>query len=577
MPPVIFGSTLLSICLYVSLAISGIGILARVSRWFTTVVAPQSERVSAVRRVVAAAAGLIRALFSWKIFRLFRVMLFDVLLQWRILKSGVLRWWMHVSMFFGFMLLILMHALGNPLMKRIFPAYLPTLDPYQLLRNLFGVMVLSGAVIALVRRLRHRGPMLETRAVDRLAIALVLIIIVSGFLVEITKIVSERSYVRMTGDYSSPGTPADADALKAYWSAECGTVFSSTVPGISREMLARGRALNEEQCSSCHSSMKSAFISYPLARAIRPAAGVMGRAGAEAWLYYLHVIACCVGIAYLPFGKFFHILTNPLSLAVNGLQGKKILHGAGAIPRRAMELDACTNCGSCNTCCSVAPVFRMTKNNSVLPSHKLDIVRSLGTGKEFDSGALQVISEGAHACTSCYRCTEVCPAGINLQDQWQASRAMIAGRGYPLPHVWIKELKASEWSDRLKQSPTSADDPGASSLGFYNLAEDSDVFAPCIQCQTCTNVCPVVAARTNPEDAVDITPQKIMNLLRLGLVDLAMGSRMVWDCATCYQCQENCPQGIRVTMIIYELKNRAYEKFKKIDRRAKVDVDEGIC
>jgi heterodisulfide reductase subunit C len=41
---------------------------------------------------------------------------------------------------------------------------------------------------------------------------------------------------------------------------------------------------------------------------------------------------------------------------------------------------------------------------------------------------------------------------------------------------------------------------------------------------------------------------------------------MVWDCTTCYQCQEHCPQGIQVTEIIYELKNRAYEHFKKMDR-----------
>jgi heterodisulfide reductase subunit C len=57
-----------------------------------------------------------------------------------------------------------------------------------------------------------------------------------------------------------------------------------------------------------------------------------------------------------------------------------------------------------------------------------------------------------------------------------------------------------------------------------------------------------------------------MNLLRLGLADLALGSRMVWDCATCYPCQEHCPAGIRVTEVLYELRNRGYERLSGLPR-----------
>jgi heterodisulfide reductase subunit C len=57
-----------------------------------------------------------------------------------------------------------------------------------------------------------------------------------------------------------------------------------------------------------------------------------------------------------------------------------------------------------------------------------------------------------------------------------------------------------------------------------------------------------------------------MNLLRLGLADLALGSRMVWDCATCYQCQEHCPADIRVTEVLYELRNRGYERLSGLPR-----------
>ena len=43
----------------------------------------------------------------------------------------------------------------------------------------------------------------------------------------------------------------------------------------------------------------------------------------------------------------------------------------------------------------------------------------------------------------------------------------------------------------------------------------------------------------------------------MGIRDLALGSRMLWSCLTCYQCQEHCPQGVKVTDIFYELKNMA--------------------
>jgi heterodisulfide reductase subunit C len=62
------------------------------------------------------------------------------------------------------------------------------------------------------------------------------------------------------------------------------------------------------------------------------------------------------------------------------------------------------------------------------------------------------------------------------------------------------------------------------------------------------------------DKGVDLTPQKVMNLLRLGLRDLTLGSRMVWDCASCYQCQEHCPEGVRVADIMCELRALAVHR-----------------
>jgi len=59
----------------------------------------------------------------------------------------------------------------------------------------------------------------------------------------------------------------------------------------------------------------------------------------------------------------------------------------------------------------------------------------------------------------------------------------------------------------------------------------------------------------NPQEVVGLLPHQIMNCLGLGLTEMATGPQMLWDCLTCYQCQEHCPQNVKVTDVLYGLKN----------------------
>ena len=116
-----------------------------------------------------------------------------------------------------------------------------------------------------------------------------------------------------------------------------------------------------------------------------------------------------------------------------------------------------------------------------------------------------------------------------------------------------------QWAEAAKglPSPGSGRDQRDFSLG---LSRNPETFWACVQCTTCTTVCPVVAISDNPRLDLDFTPQQVMNLLRLGLIELTLGSRMVWSCAACYQCQQHCPEGIRVTDIMCELRSVAVER-----------------
>jgi heterodisulfide reductase subunit C len=84
-----------------------------------------------------------------------------------------------------------------------------------------------------------------------------------------------------------------------------------------------------------------------------------------------------------------------------------------------------------------------------------------------------------------------------------------------------------------------------------------NTYSHCFSCQSCTTVCPVVANYDEPEQVLGLLPHQIMCSLGLGLTEMACGAGMIWDCLTCYKCQENCPQQVEVCDVLYGLKNTA--------------------
>ena len=72
----------------------------------------------------------------------------------------------------------------------------------------------------------------------------------------------------------------------------------------------------------------------------------------------------------------------------------------------------------------------------------------------------------------------------------------------------------------------------------------------CIQCGTCSATCPLSIY-------MDYTPRKIINLARSGFKDEVLKSPTIWLCASCYGCTVDCPKEIKVTDVMYALKQRA--------------------
>ena len=75
----------------------------------------------------------------------------------------------------------------------------------------------------------------------------------------------------------------------------------------------------------------------------------------------------------------------------------------------------------------------------------------------------------------------------------------------------------------------------------------------CIQCGTCSGTCPLSIY-------MDFSPRQVMALVRADFKNEVLKSNTIWLCASCYACTVECPRLIRITDIMYALKQRAIKE-----------------
>ena len=556
---------LYDITLYASLVIFAAGLIYKISNWFRYEIGPDTERISTPNRVFAAARGMIWTLVSAKVMVLLRVFFMDVLLQRWLMKRDFLRWLAHMCLYGGFMLLLLLHGLDKLVTAVLFDEYYSTLNPFMFFRDFFGLVVIVGIGIAVYRRLISKAPRPKSTGVDYYAIIILAVIIISGIALEGTKIVSYSIYQEMVEEFSGLGEEETEEltALEAYWVDQFGVVSPNVKESFDDKTLGQGQGLHEMSCAGCHSRPQWGFMGYGVATGIRPIALPLDRANVHHLLWYLHFMACFFGLAYLPFSKFFHIFSTPAYLLIDAVVEEGRSDPANLITKQAMQIDACTHCGDCTIRCSVAIALREMPNPNILPCEKLIACKDLFAGKKLSPKRLTRIQEGSHICTDCHRCTDVCPIGINLEYLWSSLNRKLAELGYPKPEAWARSAMGAQFElSHVKGKPLSLTPADKEFAGALVNSAQARSFSVCFGCQNCTNVCPVVENYESPKEALGLLPHEIMHCLALKQKGLAISSNMLWDCLTCYICQEHCPQGVRVTDVLYELKNLALEHLK---------------
>ena len=97
--------------LYLSLIIFALGLIFKISTWFRYDFERPTKRFTTRERFLAAMGGVTATFFSGRLLTLLKTLLLDVFCQQRIMRESRLRWLMHMCLFWGFLLLLLMHAL----------------------------------------------------------------------------------------------------------------------------------------------------------------------------------------------------------------------------------------------------------------------------------------------------------------------------------------------------------------------------------------------------------------------------------------------------------------------------------
>ncbi|MCB2225614.1 MAG: respiratory nitrate reductase subunit gamma [Desulfarculaceae bacterium] len=208
--------------------------------------------------------SLYKAIFSRRSWEFVKVLWFDVLWQRRVLKQSVRRWFFHSLIY-----LSIMARFGLALFTWVVYELWPSSDLAMALMNknfgfvavvndLLGLLILIGVILAALQRWVFKGEQVVAEWQDNLALIILGLMIVLGFVAEAARL-----------------------------------VVSQTPHGIA----------------------VYSFVAYPLARLLA-ATGVNWPA-VYGWLWYAHGLVAALFVAYLPFGKMRHMFTAPLSLIIN--------------------------------------------------------------------------------------------------------------------------------------------------------------------------------------------------------------------------------------------------------------------
>jgi Fe-S oxidoreductase len=161
--------------------------------------------------------------------------------------------------------------------------------------------------------------------------------------------------------------------------------------------------------------------------------GVAGAETARLITWWVHALAAFAFIAFIPYSKAMHMVTDVVDLMVADRHSARALPDPSPGPdddvlalftwKELLDFDACTKCGRCHEVCPARTTGApLSPRDLILDLRELADAHSglnlwYGPGAEPRETAAPVAggyisTETLWACTTCMACMEVCPVGI---------------------------------------------------------------------------------------------------------------------------------------------------------------------
>lgn len=97
-----------------------------------------------------------------------------------------------------------------------------------------------------------------------------------------------------------------------------------------------------------------------------------------------------------------------------------------------------------------------------------------------------------------------------------------------------------------------------------------ELFKTCMQCGTCSVVCPMKAD-------MQLTTRQILHLAQWGQKETLLSTNTAWICASCHACEVRCPRGIDIPRVMEGLRQltlRENENYVELSGIEKEKIEE---
>ncbi len=314
---------------------------------------------------------------------------------------------------------------------------------YSVVVDGFGILVIVGVILAIIRRYAQKPNRLDNKRDDLVALLLILVVVITGFVVEGFRMAATE--LKLHPDWA-PWSPG-------------GYVLALSFSGLSESVLLMGHRV----------------------------------------MWWFHALLSLGAIAYVSLynnSKLFHIIWDPVNVFFRSLEPRGALSpidlektetfGTPKIEdftwKQLLDLDACTRCGRCQDACPAYFSGKALNPKKVIQDMKdhfyevyPDPLAAKAVEPRKDMLSEVVTEEVIWDCTTCRACQQACPVYIEHVDKIIDMRRNLAMERSQFPEAAQDALKSLGTRGHPYRGTTATRTGWTGGLGVKTLAEGSSV------------------------------------------------------------------------------------------------------